>query len=480
MSISTVLMTRNLTYKAWIPFDYLSSAMYFVVYIHQLIAMSTSGIVNVAYESLLCGFLLHICCQFEILGHRLTKLTHDQNSLRDCVCHHNRIFEYAYTVNNMFAKIIAIQFTVSMLVVCSNLFRIAVVTDLVSFIPLVMYTSAILVQIFMYCWFGNEVKLKSLQLINSIYNIEWLDLSNSNKKDILLVMRRAMTPIEFTSGYIITMNLESFVAVMNVDNSDELTDSLYMMLTVFVAGYKNICLWVDRKNLRMVVNILRKKPFEPCESHETIIREQFDKRIQNVAMRYLTLVGSAVVVVNITSIFTDLIKGNLTYKAWIPFDYSSPIAFTFVYSNQMIGMSCSGLVNVACESLVCGLLLHICCQFEILEHRLKNVKENHNILRDCISHHNYLVEYAQNINDMFAKIIAVQFGSLQLSTSVYNIDWLELSESSKKGLLIIMQRSTSPIEFSSAYIITMNLESFVALLKMSYSTFNLLHQTQEQ
>ncbi|KYM95490.1 Odorant receptor 46a, isoform A [Cyphomyrmex costatus] len=317
--------------------------------------------------------------------------------------------------------------------------------------------------------------------------------------------------------------------VVNVDNSDELTDSLYMMLTVFVAGYKNICLWVDRKNLRMVVNILRKKPFEPCESHETIIREQFDKRIQNVAMRYLTLVGSAVVVVNITSIFTDLIKGNLTYKAWIPFDYSSPIAFTFVYSNQMIGMSCSGLVNVACESLVCGLLLHICCQFEILEHRLKNVKENHNILRDCISHHNYLVEYAQNINDMFAKIIAVQFGvsmlvvcsnlyrmamttdlmaivplmmytgcmlaqifiycwfgnevklkSLQLSTSVYNIDWLELSESSKKGLLIIMQRSTSPIEFSSAYIITMNLESFVALLKMSYSTFNLLHQTQEQ
>ena len=95
MSVSTDFMKRNLTYKAWVPFDYSSPAIYFVVYIHQLIAMSTSGIVNVACESLLCGFLLHICCQFEILGYRLTKLTH-QNSLRDCVRHHNRIFELVY------------------------------------------------------------------------------------------------------------------------------------------------------------------------------------------------------------------------------------------------------------------------------------------------------------------------------------------------------------------------------------------------
>ncbi|KYN42753.1 Odorant receptor 2a [Trachymyrmex septentrionalis] len=184
MSVSTDFMKRNLTYKAWVPFDYSSPAIYFIVYIHQLIAMSTSGIVNVACESLLCGFLL-----------------------------------YAYTVNNMFAKIIAIQFAVSMLVVCSNLYRIAMARDYISFISLIMYTSAILVQIFIYCWFGNEVKLKSLQLINNIYDIEWLALSNSNKKDLLLIMKRAMTPIEFTSGYIITMNLESFVALLKMSYS---------------------------------------------------------------------------------------------------------------------------------------------------------------------------------------------------------------------------------------------------------------------
>ncbi|XP_012528080.1 odorant receptor 94a [Monomorium pharaonis] len=219
MSISIDFMRRNLTYKAWIPFDYSSPAIYFVVYIHQLIAMSTSGIVNVACESLLCGFMLHICCQFEILGYRLTKLTHDQNNIRNYVCHHNRIFEYAYTVNNMFAKIIAIQFAVSMLVVCSNLYKLAMTTDYMNFIPLMMYTSAILMQIFILCWFGNEVKLKSLQLMNNIFDIEWSALSSSNKKHLLLIMKRTMIPVEFTSAHIVSMNLESFVALLKMSYS---------------------------------------------------------------------------------------------------------------------------------------------------------------------------------------------------------------------------------------------------------------------
>lgn len=68
--------------------------------------------------------------------------------------------------------------------------------------------------------------------------------------------------------------------VLNVGNSDELTDSLYMMLTVFIAGYKQVCMWIDRKKIRMMVNVLTEKPFRPSESHEVMIRQKFDKMIQ--------------------------------------------------------------------------------------------------------------------------------------------------------------------------------------------------------
>lgn len=203
MSVLTEFTKRNLTYKAWIPFNYSSFPVYFLMYTHQLIGMATSGIVNVACESLICGLLLQICGQLEILEYRLTKLVHGEYIMNDCIRHHNLIFEsvflviylfqnfllfwsrlvntivnrspdkyycstekplfnrrYAYRVNNMFRKIIALQFAVSMLVVCSNLYRIAMAKDSMTVISLMFYTGAILTQIFIYCWFGNEVKIK--------------------------------------------------------------------------------------------------------------------------------------------------------------------------------------------------------------------------------------------------------------------------------------------------------------------------------
>jgi len=43
--------------------------------------------------------------------------------------------------------------------------------------------------------------------------MEWHTLELTMKKDLLLIMRRSTVPIEFTSSYIILMNLDSFVGV---------------------------------------------------------------------------------------------------------------------------------------------------------------------------------------------------------------------------------------------------------------------------
>ncbi|KAL0116253.1 hypothetical protein PUN28_011232 [Cardiocondyla obscurior] len=206
----------HLTYKAWIPFDYTQSVIFYFVFAHQMIGMSITAAVNVACDSLVAGLLQEICCQLEILEYRLTKILHDRHSLRDCIRHHNRIYEYAHMVNRRFAKIIALQFAVSMLVVCANLYKLASISITKingSFLALIMYTACMLSQIFLYCWFGNELKLKSTGVVNSIYNMEWQKLDNKSKKILVLIMRRSMIPVEFNSAVIITLNLDSFVSV---------------------------------------------------------------------------------------------------------------------------------------------------------------------------------------------------------------------------------------------------------------------------
>lgn len=67
--------------------------------------------------------------------------------------------------------------------------------------------------------------------------------------------------------------------VLNVGNSDEFTDALYMMLTVFVAAYKQVYIWINRETIMMLIHVFKEKPFASYE-REMIIRKKFEKIIQ--------------------------------------------------------------------------------------------------------------------------------------------------------------------------------------------------------
>ncbi|XP_070518472.1 odorant receptor 46a-like [Cardiocondyla obscurior] len=214
-SLFTVFRKGHLTYRAWLPYDYYSSTfVFYITYAHQLVSLTAGSLVNVACDSLICGLLVHICCQFEILGYRLKKISNDHNILRNCVRHHNSILEYALILNSKFKMTIAMQFVVSTLVVCSNLYQMTKSTSLnASYLPLLLYMSCMLTQIFIYCWYGNEVKLKSTQLLDNIFAMNWVTMNKNLKESLLIIMNRATIPIEFTSAYILSMNLDSFVGV---------------------------------------------------------------------------------------------------------------------------------------------------------------------------------------------------------------------------------------------------------------------------
>ncbi|XP_011705963.1 PREDICTED: odorant receptor 94a-like [Wasmannia auropunctata] len=593
-SLFTMFRKGNLTYRAWLPYDYNSSTIVFcLTYAHQLISLTAGSLVNVACDSLICGLLVHICCQIEILECRLSKISDNHDALRDCVRHHDSILQYALELNYKFRMTIAMQFIVSTLVVCSNLYQMTKSTSLnASYLPLLLYMSCMLTQIFIYCWYGNEVKLKSTQLLNNIFAMDWVTMNRNVKESLLIIMNRAVVPIEFTSAYVLSMNLDSFVGILktsysvynilkqvleftlkiltivgcwppnswtslckrtvynaytafvilllftfmlsqlmdvilNVDNTDDFTDTFYIMLAIFISCCKMVGLLINRKNIGLLTNILTEKPFIPLEADEIEIRHKFDRTIQTNTLWYTILVDSTCGCVILTSLFTDFQKGNLTYREWTPYNYTSEVVFCVIYARQLISSTFGAMVNVACDSLICGLLLHVCCQLEILECRLKKSSFGQDNLRDCVRQHDCIFKFALMVNEKFKIIIAIQFivstlvvcsnlyqlaritlnaqcfplvlytcsmltqiliycwygnevklKSVQLAPHIFEIGWLTMKPSRKQNLLIIMNRSLVPIEFSSAYILTMNLESFVSLLKTSYSAYNILQQMQ--
>ncbi|XP_014297071.1 odorant receptor 46a-like [Microplitis demolitor] len=67
--------------------------------------------------------------------------------------------------------------------------------------------------------------------------------------------------------------------------------------------------------------------------------------------------------------------------------------------------------------------------------------------------------------------------SSTLSDAIYHTDWINLDTSTVKSLMIIMNRGLKPIIFSSGHIIKISYDSFKTLIKLSYSSYNVLQRT---
>ncbi|XP_076377253.1 putative odorant receptor 85d isoform X3 [Megalopta genalis] len=221
--VGTLLMnfaSRTLLYRVWLPFDYTSATMYSLVSLHHSLATIVCVTISVAYDGLFAGLLVHIYSQFEILRHRLRNVHRNEiDSVKHCARHHDQIYKLASMVNDEFRSVMFVQFFVSSTILCFDLYQMTLTNLDSNLIDVLVYSTCTLSQIFYYCWFGNEVKLKSLEVPDMIFESEWTSLSNNTKKILLMMMRRATVPIELSSLHIVTVNLETFKALIKMSYS---------------------------------------------------------------------------------------------------------------------------------------------------------------------------------------------------------------------------------------------------------------------
>ncbi|XP_011882823.1 PREDICTED: odorant receptor Or1-like isoform X2 [Vollenhovia emeryi] len=312
--------------------------------------------------------------------------------------------------------------------------------------------------------------------------------------------------------------------ILTVDNANDFTDNFYMLLAMFVSCCKMLTLLMNRSNIAMLIDILLRKPCRPVQSDEIAIQQKFDKHVQLNTLCYTIWVETTCLCIAVTSLLTEFRRGRLTFRAWLPFDYSSSSLYRIVYAHQLISLTAGSMLHIACDGLICGLLVHVCCQIEILECRLRRIAHDQDILRESVMQHNSVFKFAQLVNEKFKLTIVIQFivstlvvcfilyqftkstalraqymqlimylgcmlsqiffycwygnevklKSRQLVDKIFDIEWVGLSKHNTDSLIMIMRRSSKPIELSSAYVISMNLDSF--LLKTSYSAYNIMKQ----
>ncbi|XP_072743943.1 odorant receptor 46a-like [Anoplolepis gracilipes] len=232
----TNIMQGNLPLRAWLPYDSNESLMFFwFTSIHQIVALIFASFINVGTDTLIFGLFLQTCVQFEIFECRLqlainktarcqkyfspTSSDNGRTMISRYVGHHLRIYDYAKTVNSVFNQVLFCQFFGSILILCTTVYYMSTHITGSEVATLLSYIIGMFVQIFVYCWSGNEVILKSNNVGNAVYNMNWFFLSISERKDLLMIMKRSTIPIKFTSSFLITFSLESYSNVLKTSYS---------------------------------------------------------------------------------------------------------------------------------------------------------------------------------------------------------------------------------------------------------------------
>ncbi|KAH0953405.1 OrE6 [Eciton burchellii] len=224
-----------LPYRVWLPYDSNIAAMFWITSVQQIVSLIFATIINVATETLISGLIMQTCAQIEIFQNRIHKLiisktaTHMKHSFAssntrsslfsEFIRHHLGIYEYAKTLNIVFNPIFFVQFFSSIIVLCTSVYYLSRHITESGSATFVVYTIGMFVQIYIYCWSGNEVIIKSTSVGDAMYQLDWHLLPVSERKELMIIMIRSTIPIKFTSSFLITLSYQSYSNILKTSYS---------------------------------------------------------------------------------------------------------------------------------------------------------------------------------------------------------------------------------------------------------------------
>ncbi|CAD7002688.1 odorant receptor 2a-like [Ceratitis capitata] len=136
--------------------------------------------------------------------------------LRTIVDHHNLLRNLRNEVEEIFRLPVLVQFFTSLIIFAMTGFQAIVKSENSNGASLIYcYCGCIFCELFVYCWFGNEVSEQSKTLTTSGYNCHWYQFGPRYKKSLLIFMFNSQKPIVFTAGGFMALSLPSFTGILS-------------------------------------------------------------------------------------------------------------------------------------------------------------------------------------------------------------------------------------------------------------------------
>ncbi|KAL2716805.1 odorant receptor 13a-like [Vespula squamosa] len=222
---------RGLFFPAYFPWETKPSPYYEITFFGQLMGSFYACATYSVVDTFVATLVLHVCGQLANLRHELINLRRETSEefhekLGHIVKKHDYLNEFTETIENSFNAMLLIQMLGCTITLCLESFQtlefLTGEKDKFFLLELgctIFYVCYILIQLYLYCYVGEKLLSESTGIADAAYECEWYNLSPNEAKCLILIMRRARSPLRITAGKFCSFNHELFSEVVRTSMS---------------------------------------------------------------------------------------------------------------------------------------------------------------------------------------------------------------------------------------------------------------------
>ncbi|KAM7361976.1 uncharacterized protein ACRADG_012841 [Cochliomyia hominivorax] len=209
----------ELPFAYWVPFEWhMNKRNYWIAYVYNVFGICVTATTNVCMDMIGSYFLFHTSVLYQILGLRLLHLK--AVAEKDVVKELRKIFKFHEHVRRMTRECELLvswytlaQIVLSAFILCFCGYRIQkmnIMENLGQFFSMLQFLFVMILEIYLPCYFANEITWNSSLLCTEIYSSEWLKFSIPTRKLIYLYMEFIKHPEKVKAGNYFHVGLPIF------------------------------------------------------------------------------------------------------------------------------------------------------------------------------------------------------------------------------------------------------------------------------
>ncbi|XP_032669854.1 odorant receptor 13a-like [Odontomachus brunneus] len=220
--------TRPFPMKILFPFEVEQTPIYellFVaLFVHAIFNMFTVTVVN----SLIFTLVLHAGGQIDIIYQEFKAFSENVSysgssghTIGILIEKHNKVISFSQNVGKLFSLVALTQIFFNTAIICGlGLLLMAFGKEVgADLLKIVFAYGGIMMEVFLFCFVGEYISLKTKSLADAAYNSLWYHMTPNQSKNVLFVIMRSQKQVTFTAGGMTNLSLEVFASIMKASAS---------------------------------------------------------------------------------------------------------------------------------------------------------------------------------------------------------------------------------------------------------------------